>query len=154
VEHTGHGFVEWRNRTRLERFHILYPKSGDLLTAALEAGFGSYTQFHRVFSEIVGATPGDWAKSGARPKSVALPSASNTISGSDTESTRMVTYSLSEIALPNTSRWFTPAFGANLDRSRTVGQRAERIESGISDYSDLAGLDAQLEAEMARFAVR
>jgi AraC-like DNA-binding protein len=45
----GMSIVEHRNRLRLERFFRLVEAGHGLLPAALEAGFGSYAQFHRVF---------------------------------------------------------------------------------------------------------
>jgi transcriptional regulator GlxA family with amidase domain len=56
----GVSITEFRNRVRLQRFFELY---GDgrritLLAAALDAGFGSYAQFHRVFREHMGHAPG------------------------------------------------------------------------------------------------
>jgi AraC-like DNA-binding protein len=110
MEQTGRGIVEWRNRIRLERFHKLYPESRDLLTAALAAGFGSYTQFHRVFAELIGTTPGDWAKNGDRAATVALPSASNLVPGLDDSSSRMIWYSLCETRMPGLKDWFAPGF--------------------------------------------
>jgi AraC-like DNA-binding protein len=141
VEHTGRGFVEWRNRTRLERFHTLYPESGDLLTAALDAGFGSYTQFHRVFSDMIGTTPGEWAKSGAQEKAMALPSASvpsgsKGIKGGSGGSNRMVWYTLSELTLPGVARWFAPAFGTHLLKE-TAGVGPAAVASHITSYADL-----------------
>ena len=47
-EQTGETLVAFRNRQRLERFHSLNPEEGTLLSRALDAGFGSYAQFHRV----------------------------------------------------------------------------------------------------------
>ena len=55
----GTSLVDYRNRLRLERFHALLDEAGtNLLDAALAAGFGSYAQFHRVFSVQLGTTPG------------------------------------------------------------------------------------------------
>jgi AraC-like DNA-binding protein len=57
----GISLVEYRNRLRIERFHSLADRSGvNLLDAALEAGFGSYAQFHRVFRKLVGTTPREY----------------------------------------------------------------------------------------------
>lgn len=57
----GMSLVEYRNRLRLERFSSVLNEKGDnLLEAALEAGFGSYTQFHRVFVTLRGMTPGKY----------------------------------------------------------------------------------------------
>jgi len=63
----GVSLVEYRNRLRLERFSTLLDRRGDnLLDAALGAGFGSYAQFHRVFLELRGTTPGKFLRSRAR----------------------------------------------------------------------------------------
>lgn len=63
----GMTLTEFRNRQRLERFLAL--TSGlegaartKLLAAALEAGFGSYAQFYRVFRRYMGARPGTVSK--------------------------------------------------------------------------------------------
>lgn len=61
-EHTGRGFVEWRNRIRLERFMTAWRPNANLLSTALEAGFGSYTQFHRIFTQLIGCSPGEWVR--------------------------------------------------------------------------------------------
>jgi methylphosphotriester-DNA--protein-cysteine methyltransferase len=60
MEHTGRSFVDWRNRIRLDRFMQGYRPGANLLSAALDAGFGSYTRFHHIFTEIVGCPPSDW----------------------------------------------------------------------------------------------
>src|SRR5690606_9164183 len=53
----GMSLVEYRNRLRLERFDLLVDAGGDnLMEAAREAGFGSYSQFHRVFRALRGKT--------------------------------------------------------------------------------------------------
>jgi transcriptional regulator GlxA family with amidase domain len=55
--------VEYRNRLRLERFSVLVDAGGDnLLNAALEAGFGSYAQFHRTFRAIRGISPREYLR--------------------------------------------------------------------------------------------
>jgi AraC-like DNA-binding protein len=56
----GVSVTEFRNRLRLQRFFELYGDGGDktLLAAALDAGFGSYPQFHRVFKAHMGHAPG------------------------------------------------------------------------------------------------
>ena len=61
VEQTGHGFVDWRNRIRLDRFMVGYRPGANLLAAALDAGFGSYPRFHHIFNEVVGCSPSEWA---------------------------------------------------------------------------------------------
>ena len=57
----GVGLVAYRNRLRLRRFLEL-ASSGrtTLLAACLEAGFGSYPQFHRVFVAETGQTPREY----------------------------------------------------------------------------------------------
>jgi AraC-like DNA-binding protein len=64
----GMSLVEYRNRLRLERFSVLLDKTGDnILAAALQAGFGSYAQFHRVFSALRGTTPRKYLRSRVEP---------------------------------------------------------------------------------------
>jgi AraC-like DNA-binding protein len=59
----GMSLVEYRNRIRLERFFALVDRGGDnLLSAALDSGFGSYAQFHRVFRAVVGQSPRDYLR--------------------------------------------------------------------------------------------
>ncbi|MGH7142638.1 MAG: helix-turn-helix domain-containing protein [Planctomycetota bacterium] len=55
----GLSLVEYRNKQRLERFLSLYGsgKRKTMMTAALEAGFGSYPQFHRIFKQLMGQSP-------------------------------------------------------------------------------------------------
>ncbi len=65
-QQTGLSVTAFRNRCRMERFLTLY---GDgtrytLLDAALEAGFGSYPQFYRVFTQLAGKTPAMFQKEG------------------------------------------------------------------------------------------
>src|SRR6478735_404924 len=57
----GVSLVSYKNRLRIERFFTLVaPGGGNLLQAALDAGFGSYAQFHRVFRELLGTTPREY----------------------------------------------------------------------------------------------
>lgn len=57
----GVSLVDYRNRIRVERFLGLVEQGGgNLLAAALEAGFGSYAQFHRVFRHLLGAMPKEY----------------------------------------------------------------------------------------------
>jgi AraC-like DNA-binding protein len=59
-EQTGMTLSRFRNKRRIERFlQTTAAGSGrsSVLERALEAGFGSYPQFHRVFSEEMGCTP-------------------------------------------------------------------------------------------------
>lgn len=57
----GVGLVAYRNRVRVRRFFELASTGRlTLLAACLEAGFGSYPQFHRVFVAETGRTPRDY----------------------------------------------------------------------------------------------
>jgi AraC-like DNA-binding protein len=61
-QQTGVALVEFRNRQRIERFLELYGtgQRRKMSEAALEAGFGSYPQFHRIFKRVIGCSPGDY----------------------------------------------------------------------------------------------
>ncbi len=60
-EQAGVSLTQYRNRLRIERFFTeVEPSGGNLLQAAFHAGFGSYPQFHRVFRELLDATPRDY----------------------------------------------------------------------------------------------
>ena len=65
-EHTGHGFVELRNQSRLKRFVKIYRSNGEILASVSPAGFGSYAQFYRVFRATMGMTPTAWAEDHCR----------------------------------------------------------------------------------------
>jgi len=56
---TGLSMVAYRQKIQLERFLCLYADGGgrSVTEAALEAGFGSYPQFFRVFEERFGCGP-------------------------------------------------------------------------------------------------
>jgi AraC-like DNA-binding protein len=58
-QQTGIALADFRNRERLERFLQFYGAGQrvTMLVAALEAGFGSYAQFHRVFKRVTGRSP-------------------------------------------------------------------------------------------------
>lgn len=51
---------EYRNRLRLQRFLAGLRPGQNLEAAALAAGFGSYAQFHRVFTRLMGRNPRCW----------------------------------------------------------------------------------------------
>ena len=63
-EQTGMSLVSFRNRQRLERFLHLYGEGRrtSMLAAALDAGFGSYAQFYRVFAHLMGCTPAEYRR--------------------------------------------------------------------------------------------
>lgn len=67
-QQTGVALVDFRNRQRIERFLNLYGTGQRLtmLDAALEAGFGSYPQFHRVFKRVLGCSPGSYRRRSAK----------------------------------------------------------------------------------------
>jgi AraC-like DNA-binding protein len=57
----GVSLVEYRNRLRLERFEDLLDRGcTNLREAALDAGFGSYAQFYRVFRARLHASPREY----------------------------------------------------------------------------------------------
>ena len=58
-EQTGVSISRFRNQQRLQLFLRLYGRGrrSTALAAALEAGFGSYAQFYRVFREHAGRSP-------------------------------------------------------------------------------------------------
>ncbi len=59
----GMSLVEYRNRLRLDRFGALLENGrNNLLEAALDAGFGSYAQFHRVFRALRHAAPREYLR--------------------------------------------------------------------------------------------
>ncbi|HKG62663.1 MAG TPA: AraC family transcriptional regulator [Solirubrobacteraceae bacterium] len=65
---TGVSITRFRNQRRLERFRVIYGdgRHTTTLAAALEAGFGSYAQFFRVFRAETGTSP---TGAGARVRS-------------------------------------------------------------------------------------
>jgi AraC-like DNA-binding protein len=67
--HVGTSLSEHRNRLRLGRFIDLREHGEhNLMRAAAQAGFGSYSQCHRVFVEHMGCSPRDyWGRTNDRP---------------------------------------------------------------------------------------
>ena len=60
----GISLVDYRNRLRLEKFVALLDRGEtNLLEASLEAGFGSYSHFHRVFRAQLHVTPREYLRS-------------------------------------------------------------------------------------------
>jgi AraC-like DNA-binding protein len=65
----GMSLVDYRNRLRLDRFEAVFEGgTKNLLDAAMEAGFGSYAQFHRVFRARLNATPREYLRPGKRQR--------------------------------------------------------------------------------------
>jgi AraC-like DNA-binding protein len=63
-EQVGLSISQFRNERRLERFLELYGRGRRVgtLEAALESGFSSYAQFHRVFRRAMGASPEEYRR--------------------------------------------------------------------------------------------
>lgn len=63
-QQTGIALVDFRNQQRLQRFLRLYGRGRtvSVLDAALDAGFGSYPQFHRVFKQQMGCSPTEYRR--------------------------------------------------------------------------------------------
>lgn len=61
-EDTGDGLCDYRNRCRLAEVDRLLASSrgANLLSCAMDAGFGSYSQFFRVFQTMRGQSPREW----------------------------------------------------------------------------------------------
>lgn len=60
----GQSLPVFRNRQRIERVLAGFdPTRHTLLEAALDAGFGSYPQFHRVFRQVTGRSPAQYKRS-------------------------------------------------------------------------------------------
>ena len=60
----GVTITPFRNRVGIERFFDVYGDGTDMtiLDGALEAGVGSYPQFHRIFRAEMGMTPAEYRK--------------------------------------------------------------------------------------------
>lgn len=63
-QQTDVSITDFRNNCRLERFLDLYEygQTRTMLAAALEAGFGSYAQFYRVFKQNTGIAPAAYSQ--------------------------------------------------------------------------------------------
>jgi len=69
-QQAGISLTAFRQRKCVERFLRLYGRGAryTLLQAALEAGFGSYAQFHRVFRAVMRMSPAAYRRSEAEGK--------------------------------------------------------------------------------------
>jgi AraC-like DNA-binding protein len=63
-QQTGISLVEYRQRQCLERFLAAYGNGRRLtmLDAAMQAGFGSYANFHRVFKQLTRQSPAEYRR--------------------------------------------------------------------------------------------
>ena len=68
---TGLTIPAYRNRLRLQGFFRRFQARPEirLLQHALDAGFGSYAQFYRVFTSALGLPPREWLRQTAAPPS-------------------------------------------------------------------------------------
>jgi methylphosphotriester-DNA--protein-cysteine methyltransferase len=71
-QQAGVSLVEYRQRQCLERFLAIYGRGRrlTLLDAALQAGFGSYANFHRVFKQLMRQSPAEYRR---QQKELAMP---------------------------------------------------------------------------------
>jgi len=71
----GVSVTDFRNQCRLGRFLELNEQrpNDSLMNLAIDAGFGSYPQFHRVFIALMGETPAAYRRRGS-PRPTAAPS--------------------------------------------------------------------------------
>ncbi len=70
---TSMTLVRYRSRLRLLRLiHLVDGGGRNLMTSAVEAGFGSYSQCHRIFSSELGCSPRQFFASGLRERMQAV----------------------------------------------------------------------------------
>ncbi len=71
-QQTGVALVDFRNRQRIQRFLRLYGRGRriSISEAALDAGFGSYPQFHRVFKQQMGCSPAEYRRKSLLPSTI------------------------------------------------------------------------------------
>ena len=146
---TGRGFVEWRNIARLDRFQNFYPESNDLLTAALAAGFGSYTQFHRVFQDMIGITPGLWARQRPDIGAIDLPRMSQAKDQMSPGSQRLLWCNLGAARFAVSTRWLSALLQGGITPPPATRSPGEAIPSGCDDIQSLRPLLPKLVDELA-----
>lgn len=134
-QHTGRGFVAWRNRIRLERFMAAWQPGANLLATALEAGFGSYAQFHRIFTQLVGCSPGGWVRrpSGERPALATLPPLAAGVPAASTLSTRQRWTGMLNVVAPDLRSLLGSAFLARVLTSASGAPPGIRLPDGLDD---------------------
>ena len=68
-QQTGLTIPAYRNRLRLQDFFRRFQAHPEirLLQHALDAGFGSYAQFYRIFTDALGVPPREWLRQTAAP---------------------------------------------------------------------------------------
>ena len=164
---TNRSFVEWRNRIRLERFMEAFQPEASLLALALDAGFGSYARFHRVFTQTVGCTPGEWARQSER---AALPTAAGDaalpaygLAGAGNLSARQRWLQLVPLVSPAIATLLGHDFLARLAAAPSTGAqepppptRPRGLSAGDVEQllAALAPQDAQRAAELQRLIAR
>ena len=145
IEHTGRSFVEWRNRIRLERFMTAWRPGANLLSTALEAGFGSYAQFHRVFSQLLGCSPAEWVRRPSSQQAAAaaqMPLAAG-VPAASVLSTRQRWTGMLDVVAPG----LQPLFGADFLARVLLATQGPLRRAGPSDRLD----DTLPAAERQRF---
>jgi AraC-like DNA-binding protein len=147
---TGRGFVEWRNIGRLDRFQNFYPESNDLLTAALAAGFGSYTQFHRVFQDMIGVTPGHWARQRPDSGAISLPRMSQSKDQMSPGSQRLLWCNLGAASFAASTRWLGALLKGGVTSPPDGSGAGGAIPSGCDDIHELQPLLPNLLDELTR----
>ncbi len=146
---TGRGFVEWRNIARLDRFQNYYPESEDLLTAALAAGFGSYTQFHRVFHDMIGTTPGHWARKQSEGGAIQLPRMSQARDQMQPGSQRLLWCNIAAPRFSASMKWLAALVRGGIAPPPGTASDSAAIPSGIDDIESLSRLMPKLVDELA-----
>ena len=149
VSQTGRGFVEWRNIARLDRFQNFYPASEDLLTAALAAGFGSYTQFHRVFQDMIGTTPGHWARRRTDSGPISLPHMSQVRNDLSPGSQRLLWYNLGAIRFRAAGDWLAALMKGGVAPPPKGAPAGAAISSECDDLVSLQAVLPKLVDELA-----
>ncbi|WP_183945708.1 AraC family transcriptional regulator [Sphingomonas sp. BK580] len=146
----GVSFKELLNRTRLNRFFSIYPTSRNILTAALDAGFGSYTQFYRVFCDIVGQPPRAWLGGDSHvPPLDLMPFSTIVTRKTDSEDGVYPFSFMVSQDFTSLRRWFGSTFPTCLERALGEESAAPPIATGICNLSDLRRFEEDLVDEVS-----